>query len=151
MKYQTAKSFINKCPMLITSQNKLKFKAEDQAAMDRRLTTYEFSSLPNPVKGAADWIRTHPMDCIVWASQKASPHDDYEDDLGDFMAQGEDKDGLVESEKDAIRNLSLAEILEQHSDEDVVEPAHGNTIDLLSNSSQETNAHNNNNNNNLFI
>lgn len=126
--------------MLITSQSKLKFKAEDRAAMDRRLTTYEFSSLPNPLKGAADWIRTHPMDCIVWASQKASLPDDHEDDLDDLMAEGEDKDGLIESEKDAIRSLSLAEILEQHSDEDITEPAHSNTIDLLSDSSQENNA-----------
>ncbi|KAK3748776.1 hypothetical protein QZH41_013521, partial [Actinostola sp. cb2023] len=39
VKYQTAKSFINKCPMLVTSQSKLAFETEDQKAMDRRLRT----------------------------------------------------------------------------------------------------------------
>jgi len=34
VEYQTAKSFVNRCPMLITAQQKLQFKAEDQSAMD---------------------------------------------------------------------------------------------------------------------
>ncbi|KAL9960427.1 hypothetical protein ACROYT_G033882 [Oculina patagonica] len=34
VKYQTAKSFINRCPMLITAQRKLLFSDEDQPAMD---------------------------------------------------------------------------------------------------------------------
>ena len=37
VKYQTAKSFINRCPMLLTAENKLEFKPEDQPAMDPRL------------------------------------------------------------------------------------------------------------------
>ena len=39
VKYQTAKPFIDRCPMLITSQRRLKFGPLDQPAMDRRLTT----------------------------------------------------------------------------------------------------------------
>ena len=34
VKYQTAKPFINRCPMLLTAQTKLQFKPEDQPAMD---------------------------------------------------------------------------------------------------------------------
>ena len=37
VKYQTAKSFINRCPMLLTAQQKLEFQPEDQPAMDYRL------------------------------------------------------------------------------------------------------------------
>jgi len=53
VKYQAAKSFINRCPMIITTQRKLDFGPSDQPAMDRRLSTYEFRSLPNPQKSAA--------------------------------------------------------------------------------------------------
>ena len=54
VKYQTAKSFINRCPMILTSQQKLQFKPEDQPAMDRRLRNYFFKSLPNPRKRATE-------------------------------------------------------------------------------------------------
>ena len=37
IKYQTAKSFINRCLMHLVAQKKLKFGPEDQAAVDRRL------------------------------------------------------------------------------------------------------------------
>ena len=50
VKYQTAKSFINRCPMLLTAQQNLQFKPEDQPAMDRRLRNYTFKSLPEPPK-----------------------------------------------------------------------------------------------------
>ena len=50
VKYQTARSFINRCPMLITAQQRLQFKEEDQPAMDRRLRNYTFKSLPAPKK-----------------------------------------------------------------------------------------------------
>ena len=53
VKYHTAKSFINRCPMLLTAQQKLQFKPEDQPAMDRRLRHYTFRSLPEPKKKAA--------------------------------------------------------------------------------------------------
>ena len=39
VKYQTARAFINKCPMLITAQHKLDFGPVDQPAMERRLRT----------------------------------------------------------------------------------------------------------------
>ena len=53
VKYQRAKSFINRCPMLITSQRRLNFGPSDQPAMDRRLRTYQFKSLANPRKSAS--------------------------------------------------------------------------------------------------
>ena len=45
VKYKTAKSFFNRCPMFMTAQQKLQFKEEDQQAMDRRLLL-----LQTPVK-----------------------------------------------------------------------------------------------------
>ena len=41
IKYQTARAFINKCPMLITAQRKLDLGPLHQLAMDRRLQTYK--------------------------------------------------------------------------------------------------------------
>ena len=41
VKYKTAKSFINRCPMLLTAQKKLEFRPEDQPAMGRRLRREE--------------------------------------------------------------------------------------------------------------
>ena len=43
--------------MIITAQRKLRFKPEDQPAMERRLRTYSFKSLQNPKKRAAAWLR----------------------------------------------------------------------------------------------
>ena len=102
--------------MLITSQSPLKFNPEDQPAMDRRLTTYHFTSLPNPVKEAAWWLQTHPMDCILWAAQKAA--NDPDETIDDIMAHNESEGVLLENEKEALRNLSLSDILE-HSGEEV--------------------------------
>ena len=65
IKYQMAKSFINRCPVLFTEQKKLEFGPEDQAAMDHRLKNYVFKSLPNPRKKAAEWLRKHSMDCVM--------------------------------------------------------------------------------------
>ena len=39
VKYQTAKAFLNNCPMLVTAQRKLDFGSADQPEMDRRLRT----------------------------------------------------------------------------------------------------------------
>lgn len=50
VKYQTAKAFMNKCPMLVTAQQDLNFGATHQPAMDRHLRTYHFKSLPHPKK-----------------------------------------------------------------------------------------------------
>ena len=71
VKYQSARAFINRCPMLITSQRKLAFGPADQPAMERRLRTYTFRSLPRQKKKASNWMGTHPMDYILWAVQKA--------------------------------------------------------------------------------
>ena len=112
VKYQTAKSFINRCPMIITAQRKLRFKPEDQPAMERRLRTYSFKSLQNPKKRAAAWLRNHPMDCIVWAAERARSDEDETNSSGD--EGGEDcqvvGEGLLpECEKEALRTLSLVE------------------------------------------
>lgn len=32
-----------------------------------------FTSLPNPKKRAAEWLRKHRMECVVWAARKACP------------------------------------------------------------------------------
>ena len=71
VKYQSARAFINRCPMLITSQRKLEFGPADQPAMERRLRTYTFRSLPRQKKKASNWMGTHPMDYVLWAVQKA--------------------------------------------------------------------------------
>ena len=48
VKYRTAKSFYNRCPMFMAVQKKLEFQPEDQPAMDRRIRYYMFKSLPIP-------------------------------------------------------------------------------------------------------
>ena len=117
VKYQTAKPFINRCPMLITSQRRLKIGPLDQPAMDRRLTTYEFKRLSNPDKNAAAWLKKHAMDCLVWAAEKAR-------ECGRFAADQEENDEerfhvedgvLEEPEKEEIRSLHLDEVLNQRS------------------------------------
>ena len=116
VKYQTARSFINRCPMLITSQRKLDFGPVDQPAMDRRLTTYLFKALPDPNNRAAAWLKRNPMDCVVWAARKAeesahgyrSPQQNAED----VIQEGEWDGVLHESEKEDIRSLSLIDVLD---------------------------------------
>ena len=71
VKYQTARAFINKCPMLITAQHKLDFGPVDQPAMERRLRTYNFKHLARTKRKAAAWLKNHAMDCVVWAAEKA--------------------------------------------------------------------------------
>ena len=108
VKYQTAKSFINHCPMLLTAQQKLEFQPEDQPAMDRCLRNYAFKSLPNPNKKATEWLRKHPMDCVVWASTKARPSSDQEESSDSDLE--DDDDGILnDKEKDALRMLALSE------------------------------------------
>ena len=111
--YQTAKSFINRCPMLLTAQKKLQFKPEDQPAMDRRLRNNTFKSLPNPKKKAAEWIRKHRMECIVWASTKARPPSGQEETSNGGLEDRQETqidDGILnDKEKDAFRTLVLSE------------------------------------------
>ncbi|KAL9973576.1 hypothetical protein ACROYT_G020049 [Oculina patagonica] len=121
VKYQTAKSFINRCPMLLTAQTKLEFKADDQPAMDRRLKNYTFKSLPNPRKKATEWLRRHPMECVAWAATKARPPSDQEEssDNGEDEQEPEIGDGVLKAEeKDALRTLSL---LEESCEDDSLE------------------------------
>jgi len=98
--------------MITTAQGELQFKPEDQPALERRLRTYSFRSLQNPKKRAAVWLRSHPMDCIVWAAERA--RDDVERSSSDDEAEGDCcqlmGEGLLpECDKEALRTLSLVE------------------------------------------
>jgi len=92
VKYKTARSFFNRCPMFMTAQQKLQFKPDDQQAMDRRLRYYYFKSLPSPKKKAAQWLHNHPMECIVWVASKAR--------VGSDDEQGSSDDEVSEVERD---------------------------------------------------
>ena len=48
----------------------LNFGPSDQPAMDRRLRQ-KFKSLANPTKRASTWLKKHPMECLIWATEKA--------------------------------------------------------------------------------
>ena len=116
VKYQTARSFINRCPMLITAQQELQFKPEDQPAMDRRLRIYSFKSLPAPKKGVAGWLRRNPMHCVVWAAAQARVADDEDvecesTDDEDGLEIQVDQGTLPEHEKEALRTMVLGEVL----------------------------------------
>ena len=97
VKYQTAKTFLNKCPMIITAQHKLQFGPTHQPAMEKRLRTYVFKTLPNPKKGAAAWLKKHALDCVVWATEKAKDcQGDSENDENDEDDTGrEDEEGIL--------------------------------------------------------
>ena len=83
VKYKTAKSFFNRCAMFMTAQQKLQFKEEDQQGMDRRLRYYFFKRLSSPKKKTAQWLRKHPMECVVWAASKARVDTDEEESSDD--------------------------------------------------------------------
>ena len=113
VKYQTARAFINKCPMLITAQHKLQFGTVHQPAMDKRLRTYHFKTLTNPKKKAVAWLRKHPMECVVWATEQAKLRavDTESDDTdSDDENDAQDEEGrLQQKEKDDLRALSLTD------------------------------------------
>ena len=120
VKYQRAKSFINRCPMLLTSQRRLNFGLSDQPAIDRRLNTYQFKSLTNPTKRASTWLKKHPMECLIWATEKARKAQHRESEEEDESET--DKEGalyedgtLRQSEKEALQALSLDEALIEES------------------------------------
>ena len=133
VKYQRAKSFINRCPMLITSQRRLNFGPSDQPAMDRRLRTYQFKSLANPRKSASTWLKKHPMDCLIWATGKAKEarHRALDDDDEDVEEERETEtdekrsfyeDGILrQSEKEALQALSLDEEMDENTEQAAVE------------------------------
>ena len=104
LKYQTARSFVNRCLMLITSQRKLDFGPVDQLAMDRHLTTYLFKALPNPNNRAAAWLKRNPMDCVVWAAGKAQ-----ESTRGYRSPQQNAEDAIEEGEWDGVLHKSKKE------------------------------------------
>ena len=136
--------------MLVTAQRKLDFGPADQPAMDRRLRTYQFKSLPNPRRKAAAWLKKHAMECVVWAAEKAKTCDDDSEDETDTESDDDndvdDEEGLLkETEKEALRSLSLANPLatgeinialstdeeEDNSDEDGVSSTSIDRLDLL--------------------
>ena len=143
MKYQSARAFINRSPMLITSQRKLKFGPADQAAMDRRLRTYSFRSLAQPKKKTSAWMKKHTMDCVVWAAQKAkASKDDEESESGSDTSAPEDElqaavGVQLEEEKGDIRSLSLPALLtkkassDDTTEEEIADDAHGQDSDSL--------------------
>ena len=121
VKYKTARSFFNRCPMFMTAQTKLKFKPDDQKAMDRRIRYYLFKSLPNPKKKAAQWLRKHPVECIAGAASKARVASDEESSSEDTDEETVDDsqhdDGtLPESEKEVLRSLQLHNHLTESSE-----------------------------------
>ena len=79
----------------------------------------------NPKK-AVEWLRNKdPMHCVVWAAEKTrrANTDDDSDDTGDSDEdQAANFDGsLPELEKDALRSLSLADVLTSNIEEQSVE------------------------------
>ena len=138
VKYQIAKAFMNKYPMLVTTQHELNFGATHQPAMDRRLRTYHFKSLPHPKTKAAAWLRKNAMKCVVWAAEKArckenSENDEERSDSDEEIFEEDQEGTLKEAEKmAAIRAISLSNPL--------VEDSAANTIDeeTLDDSCQET-------------
>ncbi|KAL9960800.1 hypothetical protein ACROYT_G034302 [Oculina patagonica] len=112
VKYQTARAFINKCPMLITAQQKLQFGTVHQPAMDKRLRTYYFRKLENPKKKAVAWLRKHPMECVVWAAEEAKrcTTDTESDEADSDEENAQDEEGsLQQKEKEDLRALSLTD------------------------------------------
>ena len=114
VKYQTAKAFLNKCPMIITAQCKLQFGPTYQAAVEKRLRTYVFKTLSNPKKSAAEWLKKHAKDYVVWATEK--PKDckgDSESDENDRDdTHSEDEEGVLQDkEKEELRSLTQASSL----------------------------------------
>ena len=95
--------------MLLTAQKKLEFQPEDQPAMDRRLRSYTFKSLPKPRKKAAEWLCRHPMDCVMWASKQASTSSDRGESSNSSDESQVDDGILIEEQRDALRTLELVD------------------------------------------
>ena len=96
----------------------------DQPAMDRRLETYTFRSLPQPKKRASAWMIKPRTDFVVWAAQMAkAPEEDEESADEEETSASKDEltaaEGfLLEEEKGAIRALSLPALLTQDAPAD---------------------------------
>ena len=137
VKYQTAKPFMNKCPMLVTAQQELNFGTAHQPAMDKRLRTYHFKSLPHPKKKAAAWLRKNAMECVVWAAEKARCKENSDNDEGssdsdeEIIEEGEEGT-LKEAEKVAIRAIPISNPLVEDPAAETIEE------EMLEDSSQES-------------
>ena len=100
----------------MTAQQKLQFKEEDQQGMDRRLRYYFFKRLSSPKKKTAQWLRKHPMECVVWAASKARVDTDEEESSDEDDEDAErntpnDEGALLETEKEVLRNVQLTDLL----------------------------------------
>ena len=100
----------------MTAQQKLQFKEEDQQGMDRTLRYYFFKRLSSPKKKTAQWLRKHPMECVVWAASKARVDTDEEESSDDDDEDAErntpnDEGALLETEKEVLRNVQLTDLL----------------------------------------
>ena len=96
----------------------------DQPAMDSRLKTYTFRSLPQPKKRASAWTKKHATDFVVWVAQMArAPEEDEESEDEEETSTNEDEltaaeSVLLEDDKGAIRALSLLALLTQDAPAD---------------------------------
>ena len=57
--------------MIIACQADLEFEEVDKPAMAARLNVYHFKSLKQVNPSAFEWIRNHPVQCIVYAIKQA--------------------------------------------------------------------------------
>lgn len=116
--YQTERAFINKCPLLITAQHKLQFSTVHKP-VDQRLLTYHFKRLTNPKKKGLAWLRKHPMECIVWATEQAKRRAvDTESDDSDSDDQNDAQNvegSLQQKQKEDLRTLSLTDPPEEEA------------------------------------
>ena len=84
--------------------------------MEGRLRTYTFRGLPRPKK-VSNRMRTHPMDCVLWAVQKAeeAENEDESEYDSDESTQEEEstfaKGVLRKEEKAEIQSMSLPVLL----------------------------------------
>ena len=76
--------------------------------VDIHLRTYQFKSLANPTKRASTWLKKHPMEILIWATEKAQearqPGSEEEDESGTDEERSFYEDGtLQQSEKEALQ------------------------------------------------
>lgn len=84
------------------------FGEEHNEAMDVRLRKFSFRTLKKPpVAGVQEFLKSHAMDCIVWASTVAKTPDD--ELPPPVPGTASEDDFLDENEKELIRNVTLIE------------------------------------------
>ncbi|CAH3036517.1 unnamed protein product, partial [Porites lobata] len=121
VKYQSARAFINRCPMLITSQRKLEFGPADQPAMERRKEGVlreeekaEIQSMSLPVLLAKEIP-------AVDTSDEENPEDESDGDSVSSSSSQADRtahlrDLLEKTQPGCLRHRQLAQMLrtEEH-------------------------------------